>query len=154
MQQIIASTLEGKRYGNINFLPYLQTNSEVNDFLNAIDIDLTGLSGAEGWNLPSFNATCLGKWSIVLNATSHKDWANETNSILVEPNGTIPIYDNVFFKENDMYNQGIMWDWSKESLLEAFEKAEQKIGTVNEAGIQLSKELTYENTLNQIISHL
>jgi hypothetical protein len=154
MQQIIASTLEGKRYGNINFLPYLQTNSEVNDFLNAIDIDLTGLSGAEGWNLPSFNATCLGKWSIVLNATSHKDWANETNSILVEPNGTIPIYDNVFFKENDMYNQGIMWDWSKESLLEAFEKAEQKIGTVNEAGIQLSKELTYEKTLNQIISHL
>jgi hypothetical protein len=154
MKQIIASTLEGKRYSNINFLPYLQTNSEVNDFLNAIDIDLTGLSGAEGWNLPSFNATCLGKWSIVLNATSHKDWANEINSILVEPNGTIPIYDNVFFKENDMYNQGIMWDWSKESLLEAFEKAEQKIGTVNENGIKLSKELTYEKTLNQIISHL
>lgn len=154
MKQIIASTLEGKRYSNINFLPYLQTNSEVNDFLNAIDIDLTGLSGAEGWNLPSFNATCLGKWSIVLNATSHKDWANEINSILVEPSGTIPIYDNVFFKENDMYNQGIMWDWSKESLLEAFEKAEQKIGTVNENGIKLSKELTYEKTLNQIISHL
>lgn len=154
MQQIIAATLNGKRYSNINFLPYLQTNSEVNDFLNAIDIDLTGLSGAEGWNLPSFNATCLGKWSIVLNATSHKDWANEINSILVEPSGTIPIYDNVFFKENDMYNQGIMWDWSKESLLEAFEKAEQKIGTVNENGIKLSKELTYEKTLNQIISHL
>lgn len=154
MQQIISSTLQGKRYGNINFLPYLQTNAEVNDFLNAIDIDLTGLSGAEGWNLPSFNATCLGKWSIVLNATSHKDWATELNSILVEPSGTIPIYDNIFFKENEMYNQGIMWDWSKESVFEAFEKAEQKIGTVNENGIKLSKELTYEKTLNQIISHL
>lgn len=154
MQQLISSTLQGKRYGNINFLPYLQTNAEVNDFLNAIDIDLTGLSGAEGWNLPSFNATCLGKWSIVLNATSHKDWATESNSILVEPSGTIPIYDNVFFKENEMYNQGIMWDWSKESVFEAFEKAEQKIGTINENGIKLSQELTYEKTLNQIISHL
>jgi hypothetical protein len=154
MQQLISSTLQGKRYGNINFLPYLQTNAEVNDFLNAIDIDLTGLSGAEGWNLPSFNATCLGKWSIVLNATSHKDWATESNSILVEPSGTIPIYDNVFFKENEMYNQGIMWDWSKESVFEAFEKAEQKIGTINENGIKLSQKLTYEKTLNQIISHL
>jgi len=154
MQQIIASVLEGKRYGNINFLPFLQTNAEVNDFLNAIDIDLTGLSGAEGWNIPAFNATCLGKWSVVLNATSHKDWANETNSVLVEPSGKIPIYDGVFFRENEMYNQGIMWDWSKESAIAAFELAEQKIGTVNEAGIQLSKTLTYENTLNQIISHL
>lgn len=154
MQQVIASALEGKRYSNINFLPFLQTNAEVNDFLNAIDIDLTGLSGAEGWNLPAFNSTCLGKWSIVLNATAHKDWANETNSILVEPNGMIPIYDGVFFRENDMYNQGNMWNWSKESVISAFEKAEQKVGTVNEAGIQLSKQLTYENTLNQIISHL
>ena len=154
MQQIIASTLGGKRYGNINFLPYLQTNAEVNDFLNAIDIDLTGLSGAEGWNLPAFNATCLGKWSVVLNSTAHKDWANETNSILVEPNSTIPIYDGLFFRENDMYNQGSMFDWAKESVIAAFEKAEEKVGTVNEAGIQLSKELTYENTLNQIISHL
>ena len=154
MKQIYDSVLGGKRYSNINFLPFLQTNAEVNDFLNAIDIDLTGLSGAEGWNLPAFNATCLGKWSIVLNATAHKDWANETNSILVEPNGMIPIYDGVFFRENDMYNQGNMWNWSKESVISAFERAEQKVGTVNEAGIQLSKELTYENTLNQIISHL
>ena len=89
-----------------------------------------------------------------MNATAHKDWATELNSILVEPSSMIPIYDGVFFRENDMYNQGSMWDWSKESVFEAFEKAEQKVGTVNEAGIQLSKELTYENTLNQIISHL
>ena len=84
MNQAVSQALEGKRYGNINFLPYLKTNSEVNDFLNAIDIDLSGLSGGEGWNLPSFNATALGKWSIVLNATSHTDWATQSNSILVE----------------------------------------------------------------------
>lgn len=154
MKSLITSTLGGKAYSNINFLPYLKTNEEVNDFMNAIDIDLTGLSGAEGWNLPSFNATCLGKWSIVLNATSHKDWANSENSILVEPDKEMPIYDNVFFRPNQPFNQGNMFDWSKESVIEAFEKAEKKIGEVNESGLLLGKTFTYEKTLNQIVSGL
>jgi hypothetical protein len=154
MKNLITSTLGGKAYSNINFLPYLKTNEEVNDFMNAIDIDLTGLSGAEGWNLPSFNATCLGKWSIVLNATSHKDWANSENSILVEPDKEMPIYDNVFFRPNQPFNQGNMFDWSKESVIEAFEKAEKKIGEVNESGLLLGKTFTYEKTLNQIVSGL
>jgi len=154
MKSLITSTLGGKTYSNINFLPYLKTNEEVNDFMNAIDIDLTGLSGAEGWNLPSFNATCLGKWSIVLNATSHKDWANSENSILVEPDKEMPIYDNVFFRPNQPFNQGNMFDWSKESVIEAFEKAEKKIREVNESGLLLGKTFTYEKTLNQIVSGL
>ncbi len=60
-QNELLKVLEGKQYNNLNFVPYMQTNSEVNDYLNSIDIDLGGLSGAEGWNLPSFNATALGK---------------------------------------------------------------------------------------------
>ena len=57
LQGLIQETLEGKHYNNINFLPILAKNSEVNEFLNSIDIDLTGLSGGEGWNLPAFNST-------------------------------------------------------------------------------------------------
>jgi hypothetical protein len=87
MQKIIGNLLEGKYYSNINFIPWLKTNQEVNEFTNAIDVDLTGLSGGEGWNLPAFNATCLGKWSIVLNGTAHKEWATSENCILLEPNG-------------------------------------------------------------------
>ena len=82
-QNELLKVLEGKQYNNLNFVPYMQTNSEVNDYLNSIDIDLGGLSGAEGWNLPSFNATALGKWSVVINATAHKDWATKDNSILI-----------------------------------------------------------------------
>jgi hypothetical protein len=99
MQAILVNLLEGKRYTNINFLPYLRLNNEVNEFMNSIDIDLTGLSGGEGWNLPSFNATCLGKWSIVLDATSHQDWATADNSILIQPNGTMTVSDGMFFGE-------------------------------------------------------
>ena len=65
MNALIANALNGRPVGNVNFLPHLPKNSEVNEFINSIDIDLSGMSGAEGWNLPSFNATCLGKWSLV-----------------------------------------------------------------------------------------
>lgn len=151
MNRIIAQTLEGKQYGNINFIPHLQTNSEVNEFINAIDIDLTGLSGAEGWNIPSFNSTALGKWSIVMNHTSHQDWATENNTILVEPEIKVEIFDGTFFKQGDAFNQGSMNQISDESMIEAFEKAEKLAKTKNKEGVKLQKEFTYEKTLNKIM---
>jgi hypothetical protein len=152
MKNILGNVLEGKQYNNINFLPYLKTNEEVNDFINAIDIDLTGLSGAEGWNLPAFNATCLGKWSVVLNATSHKDWATSENSVLIEPSGTIPAVDGVFFSKGQLFNQGDFFDWTEDQAVEGFEKAEKLVGTSNEKGFALGKDLTYKKTLEQILS--
>ena len=141
---------------NINFVHYVSTNSEVNDILNSIDIDLSGLSGAEGWGLPAFNATCLGKWSIVLNATSHKDWANNSNSILVEPTGKIPAYDGTFFKKGAEFNQGNIYDFDETVAINAINKAiklvENKIE--NQEGLNLGQKLTYQNTVSQIVSIL
>lgn len=154
MKEVINSTLQGKRYTNVNFLPFLKTNAEVNELLNAIDIDLTGLSGGEGWNLPSFNATCIGKWSIVLNATSHKDWADNKNSILVEPSGQISCYDNFFFKEGHSFNQGTFFDWSEESFMTALEEAVKKAKEINTAGIELGKRMTYENTVKSLLKNI
>ena len=37
MQGLLQSTLEGKSYNNINFLPKLAKNDEVNELLNSID---------------------------------------------------------------------------------------------------------------------
>jgi hypothetical protein len=152
MQQVVHDTLEGKVYSNINFLPRLQKNSEVNDLLNSIDIDLTGLSGGEGWNLPAFNATALGKWSIVLNATSHKDWATPTNSILIEPSGSMPVYDGVFFNQGTPFNNGTFYTWSEEEFIAAMEKAETKVGEINVEGQKLGEELTYSETVDDILA--
>lgn len=154
MNNIIQNILDGKRYTNINFLPFLQKNKEVNDLLNSIDIDLTGLSGAEGWNLPAFNATCLGKWSVVLNATSHKDWANENNSILIEPDGEFDCYDQVFFQKGIEFNQGTFFDWNEESVIHAMEKAETKARQINTEGQKLAANLTYSNTTDKILSSI
>ena len=154
MGHIINSCLEGQRYTNINFLPYLSKNNEVNDLLNAIDIDLTGLSGGEGWNLPSFNATCLGKWSVVLNATSHKDWATKENSILVEPTGKFDCYDNTFFIKGSTFNQGEFFDCYEETIISAMEEAEGKVGQINTEGQKLAEEMSYSKTVDGILSHI
>jgi hypothetical protein len=154
MNQAIGQILEGKRYGNINFLPYLKTNSEVNDLLNAVDIDLSGLSGGEGWNLPSFNATALGKWSVVLDATSHKDWATTTNSILVSSNGKEDAEDGIFFKKGNPFNQGQIYTFDDDEVVAAMELAEGKAKHPNTEGEKLKEDFTYEKTVDKLLEEM
>ena len=154
MNALLSDTLDGKHYSNINFLPHLKTNSEVNHLLNSADVDLTGLSGAEGWNLPSFNATALGKWSIVSNHSAHKAWATKDNSILLEPNEKEPAADGLFFTETGDFNQGNIYKFNKDQSIAAMEEAENKIDQVNTEGLKLQTKFTYENTLNLILEEM
>ena len=154
LNRSINQALGGKRYGNINFLPFLKSNSEVNEFMNAIDIDLSGLSGAEGWNLPAFNATCLGKWSMVLNATSHKDWATEDNAILIEDNGTMPSVDGKFFHEGAPFNQGDFYTFDIDELSYKMKEAESKCKEPNIEGEKLKDKFSYSVMLDQILSRI
>ena len=150
-QNELLKVLEGKQYNNLNFVPYMQTNSEVNDYLNSIDIDLGGLSGAEGWNLPSFNATALGKWSVVINATAHKDWATKDNSILIEPSSLKDCYDDVFFKKGQSFNQGQFFDISDQEMENAILKSVSYAKKPNPEGLKLQKQFTYEKTVETIL---
>jgi len=150
-QSLIQRALNGKSYGNVNFLPHLKTNTEVNDFYNSIDIDLSGLSGAEGWNIPAFNSTALGKWSIVMNHTSHKDWANNKNSILINPTSQTEPYDGAFFVKGQPFNQGKINKINNDEMIDAFEKSEKFIGKINKEGLKLQSKFTYEKTLDKIL---
>jgi len=154
MQQSIAQALEGKYYSNINFIPWLKTNSEMNEVMNAIDIDLTGMSGGEGWNLPAFNATCLGKWSIVLNGTAHKDWATEDNSILIEPNGEQEAEDGFFFKKDSPFSNGTFLTFNEDDFISRMEIAETKVGQFNSHGALLGQTFTYKRALEEILSKI
>ena len=150
-QNELLKIMDGKHYNNVNFLPYMQMNSEVNDYLNSIDIDLGGLSGAEGWNLPSFNATALGKWSVVINATAHKDWATKDNSILIEPSSLKDCYDDIFFKKGQAFNQGQFFDISDEDMENAILKSVSYAKTPNPEGLKLQIQFTYEKTVETIL---
>lgn len=151
MNKLLLRPTNGERVGNINFLPFLPKNSQVNEYLNAIDIDLSGLSGAEGWNLPAFNATCLGKWSLVLDGSAHKDWANDSNSILIEPSGKEPAADGMFFQKEGDFNLGNIYTFDENDIVDAMKEAETKITTENKEGLELQREFTYEKTINRIL---
>ena len=139
MKQAIHNAMGGRPWSNINFLPRLTTNSEVNELMNSLDIDMSGLSNGEGWNLPAFNATALGKWSIVSNCSSHKDWATDENSILVKPSGKQPCYDNFFFREGEQFNQGQYYKLNGDLILDGFERAEKKVGQINRPRLKITR---------------
>ena len=151
MQGVWNDITQGVNYNNLNIIPRLAKNSEVNEFLNAIDIDLTGLSGGEGWNIPAFNATCLGKWSVVLNATSHKDWATKENAIMIEPSGEMDVQDGVFFTKDTPFNKGTFYTWTEDEAVAAMEKAESKVGQINTEGQKLADKFTYSKTVDAIL---
>ena len=109
------------------------------------------MSGAEGWNLPAFNSTCLGKWSIVLNCTSHKDWANKDNSIIVEPSGKEDIYDGIFFTQGSSFNQGQMYTFEDDQFYEACDIAIAKCKNKNEKGVELGGQFTYNKTVSKLL---
>ena len=154
MNALLSDILDGKHYTNVNFLPHLKTNSEVNHLLNSADIDLTGLSGAEGWNLPAFNSTALGKWSLVYNHSAHKAWANEKNSILLEPKGKERAADGLFFTEEGNFNIGNICSFDADQVTAAMEEAETKVGQVNEEGLKLQDDFSYAKTLEIILEKM
>lgn len=150
--QACFSELKGKPF-NVNILPHLKTNIEMNQLYNSADIDLSGYARAEGWNIPAHTATALGKWSIVSNCSAHKDWATAENSILVESTGMIRAVDRVFFQEGGPFSQGNMYDFAAEAFTEAMEKAEKKAKTPNENGVKLRGN-TYAKTVDAILKHI
>jgi len=154
-QQLINNILQGQKFFNINFLGFMPSNQIYNDYLNSGDI-VIGMSGAEGWGLPEFNSLCLGKHAIILNAHAYKGWANEKNSVLVNPTGKIECYDNMFFRKGSQFNQGNIFDFDHVDFLNACDKAIQKVKTdrVNKSGLELQKKFTFEKMVDSILEYI
>lgn len=152
---IISQTLQGKSYFNINFLPFMGQNKIYNDFLNSGNI-IIGMSGGEGWGLPEFHSVAMGKHSVIMNAHGYKSWANEDNSVLIEPNSKIEAYDGVFFHKGHPYNQGNIYDFNGDDFISACELAIKKVekNKVNNAGLKLQDEFTSDKLVSNILSHI
>lgn len=148
----IRHALGGKHFFNISFLDFIPKLSTFNQLLNAIDIDLTGMSACEGFNLPAFHTTALGKWGIFLNAHVHKDFADESNAILVNPTGMRPAEDIQFFRKGDRFNQGEWFEFNNDDFISAMEIAVSKAKTLNENGLKLQEKFTYDKTTESILS--
>lgn len=152
-EQQIAQALGGKRYVNIQFFPFLDRES-FNDILNASDIDLTGLSGGESWNLVPFNISCLGKWSIVLNCSGQRTWANKDNCILVTPKGKVDSQDGIFFHKGAPFSQGNFFSFDAKDVEVAMDLAVEKCKSPNIEGEKLGVDFTYDKSVDYILTKI
>ena len=153
LKGVFSNMLDGKPVFNVTFLTSMPKNSTYNDFLNSSDI-VIAMSGAEGWGLPEFQSVGLGKHAVVLNATSYKEWANKENSIIVEPNNKIEVYDGKFFSKGAPFNQGNIFDFSEDEFIAGCEEAIKRVESdrVNHEGLKLQEKFKYSDTANKLLS--
>lgn len=152
--KIISYLTEGKKYFNVQFLGMMPKNSLYNDYLNSADVVIG--CGTEGWALPEFHSVALGKHALILNAAGYKEWANEENAVIINPNGKTAVYDNMFFKEGQPFNQGNIFTFSDEDFYNGLDKVINRVLTnrVNENGLLLQKKFTVENTVENIFNNI
>jgi hypothetical protein len=150
---LIYQALEGKQYWNINFLPYSPTNAEFNSVLQSSDIVLA-CSGSEGWDLPVFHAVALGAHPVALRAHAYVEYLTDDNAVFVNPNGMIPIYDNIFFRQGSPVNQGNIFTFSDEEFYAGCEKAVNRASQgLNTKGLELQKQ-TYATAVDILLKDL
>jgi len=150
---IIGQVLEGKKYWNINFLPWSKTNAEYNTVLQSSDI-IFALSGAEGFDLPVYHATAMGAWPLALKAHVYTDYLDENNAIFINPNGKKPAYDGMFFAPGQPFNQGNIFTFSEEDFYKGCELATEKakIGE-NKEGLKL-QDKTFKQSVDILMKEL
>jgi glycosyltransferase involved in cell wall biosynthesis len=151
----INQIVEGKKYFNIQFLGFMHKNEIYNDFLNSSNIIL-GMSGGEGWGLPEFHSVALGKHAVIMNAHGYKGWANEKNSVLIDPNGKIPAVDGMFFRQGDTFNQGNIFDFDEDAFIDGCEKAIERVrqNKINKEGLLLQEDFSYSKTVDKLLTSL
>jgi hypothetical protein len=152
--KMVESAFGGKIPFNVNLLGFQTKNSLFNDVLNFIDIDLSGLSCAEGFGLPHFTCGALNKVCVSLNAHAHKDYNEGDNFVKVEPSGMQEIYDGHFFQKGAAFNQGEMSKWEPSAAKEGMKKALDLL----ESGVifksDLKEKFSVEKTVDILLGSL
>jgi hypothetical protein len=153
-QKIVAYLTEGKKYFNVQFLGMMPKNTLYNDYLNSADA-VIGL-GTEGWALPEFHSVALGKHALLLNAAGYKEWATNENAVLINPSGKTPVYDNMFFKQGQPFNQGNIFIFSDDDFYNGLETVINRVknNRINTKGLELQEKFTVENTVETLLSKI
>ena len=112
------------------------------------------MSSGEGWGIPEFSSTAIGKHAVILNAHAYQTWANEKNSVFVNPlDQKIDCYDNVFFKKGADINQGQYFNYKEDDFIAACEEVVKRVESnrTNLEGLKLQEEFTYSKTVDSLL---
>lgn len=153
-QQLLNNAFEGKQYWNCNIInSYLRTLTELNQMYNSIDVVL-GLSGNEGFSIPDFTCVGLGKHAVIHAENAQKDWATSENAILVKSKSKIEAYDGCFFHKGQNFNQGNLFCFDDEEVVEAMREVVKRVESdrVNHEGLKLQKDYTWSNFVDNLLN--
>lgn len=111
---------------------------------------------AEGWNLEALELLSCGKHLIITNYSAHTEYANSSNSMLINIDNLEIAHDNVWFNgqgswakiENDQIDQMVEYMRRVHRA-----KMENKLET-NWAGIETAKTFSWDNTVKKILEGL
>jgi len=107
---------------------------------------------AEGWNLEALEMMATGKHLIITDYSAHTEFCNEKNSRLINITQEEPMYDGKWFlgdNGNWASLEGDAFDQLVNHMREVYESWRTE-RTVNENGIQTSKELSWERCATKI----
>lgn len=148
--------LSSKLGSKIKIIPRRETQYDVANLMNQADCGVFPSRG-EGWNLEALELMACGKHIITTNYSGHTEFCNKNNCFgLIDIEELEPAYDGIWFNK-----QG---DWAKIRQVEidklvnymrAFHTKKLSLGKeflLNEEGISTSKEYTWKNATQKLIS--
>ena len=95
----------------------------------------------------------LGKQCVVNFNSGIKEWATDSNSIKVAPNGKISAIDNLFFQQGSPFNCGNIYDLDIENMSTSLDSAVKNVldGKINEGGKKLPSQFTDAKFCDEIL---
>ncbi len=149
----VSEALEGKHYWNIVLHPWVSDNATFNATLQSSEI-VIAMSGGEGRDLPCYHATAMGAWPVAMRAHAYLDYLDDTNAVLVSPNGKQPAADGVHFAQGGPFNQGNLFTFDSDAFVAGCEAAEKRAATgLNTAGMAL-QQTTYSQAADILLADL
>jgi len=148
-QKLIQDACGGEIPFNFVLMGHFPELQDLNKCYNVTDIVVDG-SGGESWSLPAFHMAGLGKKCVVHNNSGIKEWANEDNSFLVNPNGKEPADDGMFFSSQAPFNAGNIYTFDEGDMKNAIETAIKSKNKEN----SLTSDFTYEIMANKLLEEL
>jgi hypothetical protein len=150
---MVTEALEGKQYWNIVFHQWAPDNATYNVTLQSSEV-VIAMSGGEGRDLPCYHATAMGAWPVAMRAHAYLDYLNDSNAVLVSPNGKQPAADGVHFAQNGPFNSGNIFTFDDAEFIAACEEAEKRARAgINTAGLAL-QQTTYAEAVDILLRDL
>lgn len=136
----------------VRIIPRQKTQEEVYNIMSQTDCGVFP-SRAEGWNLELLEMMSCGKSVIATNYSSHTEFCNSDNCMLIETPEREKAMDGKWFR-----GQG---DWAKieeaqitelaQRMREVHEKKKEDSLNINQAGVDTAKKFSWESSAKKIL---